>query len=180
MPNLDWARPAVSSFSRSRLFRTVGPTIMPPLEKFMRVITDGRVQLSGLIVPSLVLHTIGAKSGIERDSTLMYCPDGDTMLVTGSNFARENHPAWTTNLMKHPDAAVSVRGRRIPVRAERIPDDELDAVWTTIQSQWPNYREYERQAGRTLRIFRLVPVPEEDILTGAERQEEYRKLDEGS
>ena len=157
MPSLDWARPAVSSFSRSKFFRTVGPTIMPPLEKVMRVVTSGRVQMSGLIVPSLVLYTIGAKSGIERESTLMYCPDGDTMLVTGSNFARESHPAWTANLMKNPDAAVSVRGRRIPVRADRIADDQLEEVWATIQSQWPNYRQYERQAGRTLRIFRLVP-----------------------
>ena len=159
MPNLEWARPAVSSFSRSKLFRTVGPTIMPPLEKAIRAITGGRVQMSGLIVPSLVLHTIGAKSGLERDSTLMYCPDGDTMLVTGSNFARESHPAWTTNLIKNPDVAVSVKGRRIAVRADRIADDQLDVVWDTIQSQWPNYREYERQAGRALRIFRLTPQP---------------------
>ncbi|CAN5317820.1 hypothetical protein BH11ACT2_BH11ACT2_12980 [soil metagenome] len=123
----------------------------------MRVLTGGRVQLSGLLVPTLVLHTTGAKSGLERDSTLMYCPDGVTMLVTGSNFARESHPAWTTNLIKHPEAAVSIRGRRIPVHAERIADAELDAVWATIQTQWPNYREYELQAGRALRVFRLIP-----------------------
>jgi deazaflavin-dependent oxidoreductase (nitroreductase family) len=158
MPNLDWARPAVSSFSRSRFFRAVGPTIMPPLEAVMRVLTRGRVQLSGLLVPTLVLHSIGAKSGLERDSTLMFCPDGDTMLVTGSNFARENHPAWTANLLAHPDVAVSVRGRRIRVHAHRIADDELDDTWATIQRQWPNYRQYEVQAGRTLRIFRLVPA----------------------
>lgn len=130
---------------------------MPPLERVMTRLTGGRVQLSGLLVPTLVLHTIGAKSGLERDSTLMYCPDGDSMLVTGSNFARDNHPAWTGNLMRNPDAAVSVRGRRVAVRATRIPDADLDAVWATIQAQWPNYREYEQQAGRTLRIFRLTP-----------------------
>jgi deazaflavin-dependent oxidoreductase (nitroreductase family) len=130
---------------------------MPPLEKGIAVLTRGRVQLSGLIVPSLVLHTIGAKSGLERDSTLMYCPDGDSMLVTGSNFAREGHPAWTTNLLVNPDAAASVHGRRIAVRASLVPDDERDAVWRTIERQWPDYREYERQSGRTLRIFRLTP-----------------------
>jgi len=160
MPNIEWARPAVSAFSRSRFFRAVGPTIMPPLESVMRVLTRGRVQLSGLLVPTLVLHTIGAKSGVERDSTLMYCPDGDTMLVTGSNFARERHPAWTANLLKNPDAAVSLHGRRVPVRATRIPDAELDDVWATIQRQWPNYRQYEEQAGRALRVFRLTPTPQ--------------------
>lgn len=158
MGRLDWARPAVSAFSRSRVFRAIGPTIMPPLEWAMRQLTGGRVQLSGLIVPTLVLHTIGAKSGLERDTTLMYCPDGETMLVTGSNYARDSHPAWTVNLATNPDAAVSIHGRRLPVRAARIPDDDLDAVWTTIQSQWPGYRQYEEQAGRTLRIFRLTPI----------------------
>lgn len=157
MPNIAWARPAVSAFSRSRFFRAVGPSIMPPLERVMTRLTGGRVQLSGLLVPTLVLHSIGEKSGLERDSTLMFCPDGDSMLITGSNFARDNHPAWTGNLIKNPDAAVSLHGRRVAVHATRIADADLDAVWATIQAQWPNYREYEKQAGRTLRIFRLTP-----------------------
>lgn len=60
-------------------------------------------------MPSLVLHTIDAKSGIEHNTPLMYCPEGDgRMLVMGSNFALETHPAWTANLLAHPDAAESV------------------------------------------------------------------------
>jgi deazaflavin-dependent oxidoreductase (nitroreductase family) len=125
----------------------------------MAWLSRGRIQLSGLLVPSLVLHSIGAVSGIERDTPLMYCPDGPgRMLVTGSNFARENHPAWTANLMANPAASVSLHGRRIAVVATRIPDAELDATWRFIERQWPGYREYERASGRTLRIFRLDTV----------------------
>jgi len=131
---------------------------MPPLEKAFAKLSGGRTPLSGLLVPSLVLHTIGAKSGLERDTPLMYCPEPDgRMLVTGSNFARESHPAWTSNLMAHPDAAVTVKGRRIAVHATRIPDDRLDETWAWIENQWPGYRGYERSSGRTLRIFRLAP-----------------------
>ena len=108
-------RPAVAWFSRTRLFRIVGPAVMPPLERMMSRLTKGRLQLSGLLLPSLVLHSIGAKSGLARDVTLMYCPeptgDGERLLVTGSNFARPRHPAWTVNLMGSPDAAVSVQFR---------------------------------------------------------------------
>ncbi|MCU1556250.1 MAG: nitroreductase family deazaflavin-dependent oxidoreductase [Microbacteriaceae bacterium] len=115
--------------------------------------------MSGLLVPSLVLHSTGARSGLERDTALMYCPEGaDGMLVTGSNFARDNHPAWTANLLAHPDAAVSVRGRRIAVRASLIGDDEREDVWRFIEGQWPGYRGYERASGRILRIFRLTPT----------------------
>jgi deazaflavin-dependent oxidoreductase (nitroreductase family) len=148
----------VAWFSRTAVFRRVGPTIMPPLERGMKRLTGGRVQLSGLLVPSLVLYTTGAKSGIEREITLMYCPEqAGPMLVTGSNFARADHPAWTNNLLAHPHAAVSVRGRRIAVTASLIADDEREAVWRYIEQQWPGYRGYERQSGRELRIFRLTP-----------------------
>lgn len=133
---------------------------MPPLERGWSRITSGRFPLSGVLVPSLVLHTIGARSGLERDTPLMYCPEpGGRMLVTGSNFARNAHPAWTANLAAHPDAAVTVKGKRVEVRASRIADDKLDETWAYIEKQWPGYRGYERSSGRTLRIFRLVPIP---------------------
>ncbi|MEP6843607.1 MAG: nitroreductase family deazaflavin-dependent oxidoreductase [Pseudolysinimonas sp.] len=159
-------RPGVARFSRTLFFRRVGPTIMPPLERMMVHLTGGRVQLSGLLLPSLVLHSVGAKSGLERDVTLMYCPEpigGTTsereqLLITGSNFARDSHPAWTANLMAHPDAAVSVHGVRIPVRATLVTDREREAVWRTLEQNWPGYRGYERSSGRILRIFRLVPT----------------------
>jgi deazaflavin-dependent oxidoreductase (nitroreductase family) len=79
------------------------------------------------------------------------------MLVTGSNFAGANHPAWSSNLLAHPEVWVSLHGRRIAVRAELVDDDEREAVWAYIERQWPGYRGYERASGRTLRIFRLVP-----------------------
>jgi len=131
---------------------------MPGLERAWAKMSGGRYPLSGVLVPSLILHTTGAKSGLERDSPLMYCPEpGGAMLVTGSNFARDTHPAWTSNLAAHPDAAVTVKGRRIAVHAVRIADDELDATWSFIEQQWPGYRGYERSSGRTLRVFRLTP-----------------------
>lgn len=144
-------------FSRTALFRRVGPTIMPPLETAIRTVTRGRVQLSGLLVPSLVLHSLGAKSGVERDAELMYYPDSDgTFVIAGSNFARESHPAWAANLLANPRAAVSIRGRRIPVTARLLSASETEETWALVQRQWPDYRKYETTSGRTIRLFRLT------------------------
>ncbi len=107
---------------------------MPPLERGIAWLTRGQLQLSGLLVPSLVLHTIGARSGIERDTPLMYCPEGDgLMLVTGSNFARDAHPAWTANLLANPAVARLLSPSEIDTLLE--PEgylgrarDEVDAV----------------------------------------------------
>lgn len=131
---------------------------MPPFERFMTHLTGGRVTASGILMPALVLHTTGAKSGQPRRTELMCVPDGGTWLVTGSNFARPQHPAWTANLLAHPDAEIDYRGRRIPVRAALVPESDREQVWKIIERQWPGYRKYESGSGRTLRIFRLTPA----------------------
>lgn len=153
-------RAAVAPLTRTRLFRRViGPRLLPPIERFVARITRGRVQLSALLVPSLILHTIGAKSGEPRDVPLMYTPDGHgRAIVAGTNFAGERHPAWTANLLAHPEAEITVRGRRMPVRAMPISEAERDETWSLIERQWPGYRNYERSSGRTVRLFRLQPI----------------------
>lgn len=157
---VDVVRAAIAPLTRTRVFRRViGPVLLPPVERLVAWASRGRVQLSALLVPSLVLHTVGAKTGTPRDVPLMYTPDGQGQaIVAGTNFAGERHPAWTANLLAHPDAAITVRGRRMPVRATPVPDDERDAVWARIEAQWPGYRNYERASGRTVRLFRLQPV----------------------
>ncbi|MET0297256.1 MAG: nitroreductase family deazaflavin-dependent oxidoreductase [Microbacterium sp.] len=156
---LDVVRATIAPLTRTRAFRWAGPWLMPWAERVFAVLTGGRVPLSGLLVPSLVLHTTGARSGEPRDAALMYTPDGHgRAIVAGTNFAGGHHPAWTANLLAHPDAAITVRGRRMAVRATLIPDDERDAAWARIEHQWPGYRDYERTSGRTVKLFRLQPV----------------------
>jgi deazaflavin-dependent oxidoreductase (nitroreductase family) len=134
---------------------------MPPVERLLTCLSGGQVQLSGLLVPSLLLHSIGARSGVERDTELMYAPDDrGRAIVAGTSFARERHPAWTYNLMAHPDAAITVRGRRMPVHATPVAGADREEAWRRIERQWPGYRAYERESGRTVRLFLLQPVRE--------------------
>lgn len=153
----DRLRRLLAPVSRTAWFRKVGPKVLPPLEKGLAKLTGGRLQVSGILVPSLVLHSVGAKSGEVRDSVLMYTPESDTSgIVAGTSFARDRHPAWSYNLLANGEAEVSVRGVRRPVTAILVPDDERDAVWARIEQQWPGYRGYERNSGRVVRLFRLT------------------------
>jgi deazaflavin-dependent oxidoreductase (nitroreductase family) len=89
----------------------------------------------------------------------MYTPDGKgRAIVAGTNWAGAKHPAWTANLLAHPDAEITVRGRRMAVHATLIPDEERDATWALMEAQWPDYRRYEQDSGRTARLFLLQPV----------------------
>ena len=156
---LHVVRSAVAPLTRTRAFRVVGPVVLPPAERLLARCSGGKLQISALLVPSLVLHTTGARSGEPRDTYLMYTPDGQgRAIVAGSAFAQDRHPAWTYNLLAHPDASISVGGRQIPVHATLIGDDERDATWALIESQWPGYRGYERDSGRVVRLFRLHRV----------------------
>ena len=155
---VDILRAALAPVTRTRWFRRFATTALPSLERVLGRLSRGRLQLTAVLVPSLVLRTTGAKSGLARETELMYVPEPDgRMLVTGSNFAGAAHPAWSANLIAHPDAEVVVHGRPIPVRAHLVDEDEREAVWAFIEQQWPGYRGYERASGRTLRIFRLDP-----------------------
>src|SRR6478609_10683081 len=156
---VDVFRGLVAPIFRTRLWRRIAPVAMPPLERFVSRVSGGRAHLTGFLVPSLTLHTTGAKSGQPRDVALMYTADGKgRAIVAGTNWADTRHPAWTANLLAHPDAEITVRGRRLAVRAAPIADAERDATWARMEAQWPDYRDYERDSGRTARLFLLTPV----------------------
>ena len=160
MPDaLELTRHVVAPLTRTTWFRRYAPRALPTLEAITGFVSGGRLQLAGLLVPALELHTVGAKSGETRTTRLMYLPDGvRCAIVAGSNFASHRHPAWTANLRVHPDAEIVVYGRTITVHATEIDDAERDAVWVRIEAQWPGYRTYERESGRTVRLFRLRAV----------------------
>lgn len=160
-PVVRLVRSAIAPLTRTAVFRWLGPRLLPPFEVLVKTLSGGRVQVSGLLVHSLTLRSIGAKSGEPRYTDLMYTPDGlGRAIVAGTSFARERHPGWTYNLKANPDAEITVRGRRLAVRATLIRDAERDAAWALIESQWPGYRAYERDSGRTVRLFLLRPVAE--------------------
>ena len=152
-----WVRRMVASASHSRLFGAIGPTVMPPLERAYRAVTRRPGPISELAVPSLVLHTTGARTGLARRAELICAPDASagTLLVAGSSFARPRHPGWSYNLMAHRDAEVEYGRHRTRVTATLLTGAERERAWVRLDDVLPGYRRYERAAGREFRVFRL-------------------------
>lgn len=149
---------AVMSMAASPKFLNVAPKVVPKVDRFVSKVTGGRVLMSSGMVPSLVLTATGAKSGRSYDTPLATVPDGDAFYVVGSNYGGEKHPAWSGNLIANPEAIVTFRGKRIPVRARLLDAAEKQAVWPTLTAAWPNYDAYVvKSGGRDLRVFRLEP-----------------------
>lgn len=149
-------RAITAAFTRSPA-RHALKVIVPPLDKALYRVSGGRLKLSAPAIPSLMLFTIGAKTAQRRETPLMCFPQDDgSWYIGGSNFGLENHPAWSTNLIANPEAEVHYRGTLYPVTARLLTQAEADAKWPELDAQWPGYRDYEKTAGRSIRVFHLV------------------------
>jgi deazaflavin-dependent oxidoreductase (nitroreductase family) len=143
--------------SGTKTFMRVGPKIVPHLDRALHKMSGGRIIMSGGMLPSLVLTTTGAKTGQRRTTPLATKPEGGSWYVVGSNFGRDNHPAWTANLIASPDAEVSFRAHTTAVHAHLLTTEEKADIWARLVTFWPNYDVYVERSGRDLRVFRLDP-----------------------
>ncbi|GAB3606172.1 nitroreductase family deazaflavin-dependent oxidoreductase [Conyzicola nivalis] len=151
-------RAVTAAVMRSPVRHVVGP-LVTPLDRWLFRASRGRLKLSAPMIPSLTLFTTGAKTGARRQVPLMCFPrDDGGWFVAGSNFGRERHPAWSANLLAHPDAEVHYRGRLTPVVARMLEPAEAERLWPVLERQWPHYRDYEITAHRDIRIFELQPA----------------------
>jgi deazaflavin-dependent oxidoreductase (nitroreductase family) len=139
----------------TRSFMRIAPKIVPHLDRTLHKVSGGRVIMSGGMLPSLVLSTTGARSGQLRTTPLATKPQNGSWYVVGSNFGRDNHPAWTANLIANPDAEISFRARDILVRAHLLSTEEKATMWPELVRFWPNFDVYTERSGRDLRVFRL-------------------------
>jgi len=93
---------------------------MPPgIDKVLIPRTHGRLSSVGIDKVGLVTTT-GAKSGKLRTHALVLIADHDGLLAIGSNYGRPPHPAWTANLLAHPEYTVEFMGPPAQYRAELL------------------------------------------------------------
>ncbi|KPI24125.1 nitroreductase/quinone reductase family protein [Streptomyces sp. NPDC054950] len=149
----------VQKVSSTRAFAKVAPHVIPALDRAVHRLTRGKVLLSAQMLPGVILTSTGARSGLPRRAPLACMPEegGGSWILVGSNFGRTGHPAWTGNLLAHPDAEISWKGRDIPVTAVPLAGEERAAVWKTLLAFWPPYATYQARVEREIRLFRLTP-----------------------
>ncbi|MFI0981240.1 nitroreductase family deazaflavin-dependent oxidoreductase [Streptomyces sp. NPDC021093] len=143
--------------SSTRTFARIAPHVIPVLDRTVHRLSGGRTMLSTRMLPGVILTARGAKSGLERVTPLACMPEPEqgTWILIGSNFGRPGHPAWTGNLLAHPEASVSWAGQDIPVRARLLAGEERADAWRAVLGFWPPYATYQRRIEREIRLFRI-------------------------
>jgi deazaflavin-dependent oxidoreductase (nitroreductase family) len=137
-----------------------GRAIAEALESLLRFASSGRVgvlDLAGL--PNVQITTSGRKTGLARTATVQYVPDGDGMVLVGSNWGRKRHPSWSANLKATERAIVRGGGQRFVAKVRLLTGVERDTAWTTVVSHWPNHQiAQDRAERRQFRLFLLTPT----------------------
>jgi deazaflavin-dependent oxidoreductase (nitroreductase family) len=132
--------------------------VAPRIDKVLIPQTNGRLSVMGMDKVGLVTTT-GAKSGQPRTQPLALIDDGDGLLAIGSNYGRPTHPAWTANLLAHPECTVEFRGPPKRYRAELLSGDARAAAWDTAVDVYLGYESYRAScAPREIRVFGLRPL----------------------
>ena len=146
----------VRRLGRTRGFARVGRATAG-LDRRLQKATSGRWSVLGRpALPQLILTTTGRRSGEPREAVLLYAVDGDGWVLIGSNWGQEHHPAWSTNLLAHPHATISIGGVTTAVVATIADADERARLLPALLAVWPGYADYAARAGRELRVFRLA------------------------
>ncbi|MGW0206384.1 nitroreductase family deazaflavin-dependent oxidoreductase [Streptomyces sp. NPDC003233] len=151
----------VQKVSSTRWFAKVAPHVIPAVDRAVHRLTGGRYLLSTQMLPGLILTSTGARSGQLRRTPLACMPqdDGKSWLLVGSNFGRPGHPAWSHNLLAHPEASISWKGQDIPVTARLLAGEERAEAWQALLAFWPPYATYQARVTRQIRLFRLTQAP---------------------
>lgn len=105
--------------------------------------------------PTLLLHSIGARSGVERICPLGHQTVDGGFAVFGTNWGKPHHPAWYHNLLAHPQAEIEVGLEVLPVRARVAIGDERDRIWARQSRLVPAMAAYERRARRKVPVVIL-------------------------
>jgi deazaflavin-dependent oxidoreductase (nitroreductase family) len=120
--------------------------------------TDGEVGYEWNGVPTLLLTTVGRRSGESRTSPLIFGRDGDDYLIVASVGGMPQHPAWYLNLQANPAASIQVRADHIEVRAHTASEEEKPRLWKIVNEVWPNYDVYQARTERVIPVVVLTPA----------------------
>jgi F420H(2)-dependent quinone reductase len=137
--------------------------LLPPVLRLHDAVyrnTNGWIGHRTLGIPSLLLHTVGAKTGKQRTTSLTYARDGDDYLVVASKSGDPKAPGWYHNLKAKPSAEVNVGPKRFGVTARAVVpgDADYDRLWEIVNKNNSNrYKAYQKKTSRPIPVVVLTP-----------------------
>lgn len=106
----------------------------------------------------LLLHTTGAKSGLERVNPVACTTDGDRLVIIASKGGAPDNPDWYHNILAHPEVTVEVGTEQFAARAEVVPEPDRTRLYNKMVEIMPGFAEYQQKTSRVIPVIRLTRV----------------------
>ena len=107
----------------------------------------------------ILLYTTGRTSGEIRRVPLGSFPDGENLVVIGSNAGRPHEPEGSLNLFACPGVWVRTQDDFYDADALVLPPDQRQVSWDHLTTHMPMSADSPANAGRQLTPIRLPRRP---------------------
>lgn len=126
--------------------------------RWIYIRSDGRIGPGMIGAWTLLLRTVGRKTGQWRTSALVFARDGERIILAASNDGKDAAPAWFHNLRANPEVQVQVGRHRFAGTATVIEssDAEYPRLWELMNGT--NNRRYDAYQSKTSRPIPLVAI----------------------
>lgn len=110
-------------------------------------------------LPTLLLTTVGRKSGKKRMTPLVYGVFGGNHIIVGSKGGSQTHTGWYFNLLDNPAAEIQVGTAHFKVRARIATGPERALIWAHMLTVFPTYGDYQKKTDREIPVVVLERQP---------------------
>ncbi len=152
-------RRVLHRFLKSPFLSPIFARILHRADGLVLRLNGGRFTITSLIagLPTILLTTTGAKSGLPRALPIACVPDGEKYALIATNFGQSHYPAWYHNLKKNAECVVRVGDTIKTFVARELNGDEYDRYWKMAVDIYAGYMAYKERVSRRIPVMLLEP-----------------------
>jgi deazaflavin-dependent oxidoreductase (nitroreductase family) len=107
--------------------------------------------------PVILVHHVGARSGIERVTPLGCFPQHDgTYVIVASNGGSPAHPAWYHNLKVNPRIAVEFGSETFTAVVQELHGTARAEMWPKLVADVPRLDDFQKAVERRIPVLVLT------------------------
>ena len=105
----------------------------------------------------ILIHHIGARSGVERITPLGCSAQGNgRFVIVASSGGSPIHPDWYYNLKANPRITVEVGPQTFWVLADELGGAARAELWPKLVAEYPSVGEFQTRTTRQIPVFMLT------------------------
>jgi deazaflavin-dependent oxidoreductase (nitroreductase family) len=103
----------------------------------------------------LLLHTTGAKSGLQHLNPAAYIEDRNRLVIIASKGGADTHPDWYYNVVANPNVTIEVGAEKYEAVATVEEEPERTRLYDQMAAQYPGFEEYRQKTARIIPVITL-------------------------